>query len=182
MEFHVAEGFQFSYPRNEDELPVTGGREADMSSAIKIEGGLPLTGVLTATFTSAPSTPPPDVLRNSDVLSVHCSWYISGVLVPYIGGTWHLRVDFESVGGGDEFSSGVITVPLDGRSGPGTPYTKTIVIPAGLNFPASAIPKVKSGGESTTYLVVAQLTYRDMNGQPGPMAAKEDLGKVTFYL
>ena len=153
-----------------------------MSSAIKIEGGLPLTGQFTATFTSNPSTPPPDVLRNSDVLSIHCSWYIDGLLVPYIGGTWHLRVDFESVGGGDEFSSGIITVPLNGNSGNGTPYSRTIAIPAGLNFPGTTMPKVKSGGESTPYLVVAQLTYRDMLGRPGPMAAKEELGKVTFFL
>jgi hypothetical protein len=153
-----------------------------MSSAIKIEGGIPLTGLFTATFQGVPSTPPADVLRDSDVLSIECNWYVAGGLAPYIGGTWHLRVDFESVGGGAEFSSGVITVPLDGRSGPVTPYTKTIVVPAGPNFPASAIPKVTPGHESTTYLVMAELTYRDMTNQPGPMAAKEDLGKVTFFL
>lgn len=153
-----------------------------MSSAIKIEGGLPLTGALTATFTSVPSTPPPDVLRDNDVLNIDCSWYIDGALVPFIGGTWHVRVDFESLGGGDEFSSGIITVPLDGRHGSGDPYKRTIVVSPGPNFPGTTIPKVKSGGESTTYLVVAELTYRDMRNQPGPMAAKEDLGKVTFFL
>jgi len=72
-------------------------------------------------------------------------------------------------------------VSFNGSTGVGTPYTATIVIPMGPNFPNGA-PKVAPGHQATTYLVTVELTCKDMANGPGVMAAREDLGKVTFYL
>ncbi len=147
-----------------------------------IQPGGPASGSFTATIVPGPgpNVAPLDMLRDSDVLNIKCDWYITGPWASSLGGNWYLQADFESIGGGPEFSTTPITVPLNGSTGPGS-YTRTITIPAGALFPGGN-PKVPAGHRTGAYAVTVQLAYTDMAGSPGPMAASFDLGKVTFYL
>jgi len=64
-------------------------------------------------------------------------------------------------------------INLDGRTGPGTPYTTSIVVPAN---------SVNLGGSPQAVLdLTIALTYIDVANTPGPIAAFVDLDKVMVF-
>jgi hypothetical protein len=149
-----------------------------------INTGPPVTGEFTANLLDGSGVPPNDVIRVGDQFSLECSWYIDGGLASSIGGTWYVRAAFESVGPGPEFYSDEISVTLDGRTGPSGgsgPYTATLVFPPGQNFPGGAGPKVPTGTRFGTYEVAVILSYSDVAGNPGPIAASVNLERMTIF-
>lgn len=156
-----------------------GGKERKMPT-VDIDVGVPLTGTFTATVVDSSGVPPTDVIRTDDDFSITCTWYVEGGVASSLGGMWYVQAAFESIGPGEEFRSKEISVALDGRTGPVTPYTASILFPAGADFPNGA-PKVPAGQRNEPYQVTALLAYTDVAGNPGPMAAAVDLGEVTLY-
>jgi hypothetical protein len=122
---------------------------------------------------------PSDVVRVSDSFSIVCS-YLDGGPASSLGGTWSVQAAFESVGPGAEFRSLEITVPLDGRTGPASPYTANLAFPAGAVFP-SGDPKLPAGDRNATYEVAVLLSYSDVAGNPEPFTAGANLERLTIY-
>jgi hypothetical protein len=147
-----------------------------------IEIGSPITGEFTAAVNDLSGVAPSDVIRVGDGFQVDCSWFIQGGLASSLGGTWHVQLTFEALGPGAEFRTAEIAVPLDGRAGapPAPGYSASVVIPAGANFPTGQA-KVGAGERSTPYQVTALLSYTDLAGNPGPLAASVNLETVTIY-
>lgn len=145
-----------------------------------IEVGAPLTGEFTAELVDSSGVEPKDVIRRTDVFSIKCTWYIEGGLASSLGGTWYVQAAFDAIGPGAKFRSEEHSVPLDGKTGPDDRYEFSITVPAGENFP-NGIPKVEAGERSEPYQVTALLTYTDVLGKPGPMAASVNLEELTIY-
>jgi len=153
-------------------------------ASTNINTGPPITGEFTANLVDGAGVPPSDVIRTSDQFSLDCSWYIDGGLASSLGGQWYVRAAFESVGPGPEFFSDEVPVGLDGRTGPtGSPgpYTATLVFPAGQNFPSGAGQKIPTGARFGTYEVAVILSYTDVAGNPGPIAASVNLERLTIF-
>ena len=146
-----------------------------------INVGAPITGQFTATIVDVAGNPPTDVVRASDAFRIDCSWFITGGLASSIGGQWYVQIAFEALGGGAEFRSTEIAIPLDGRTGAGTPYTAQAVFPGGANFPGGGPVKVPAGDRNAVYEVAALLAHTDVAGNPGPMAASVNLERLTLY-
>ena len=72
------------------------------------------------------------------------------------------------------------TVPLDGRTGPASPYTANLAFPAGAVFP-SGDPKLPAGDRNATYEVAVLLSYSDVAGNPEPFTAGANLERLTIY-
>ena len=117
---------------------------------------------------------PTNVIRASDPFRVDCSWFLDGPLASSLGGKWRVELLGEGQGPAIEFElPAAALIALDGRTGPGTPYTTSIVIPANsVNLGASP--------QAVLDLTVA-LTYIDVANTPGPIAAFVDLDKVMVY-
>ena len=137
-------------------------------------GPLAVNGQLDAVVIDPVGNAPTNVIRNSDPFQVDCSWYLDGPLASSLGGKWRVELLGEGQGPAIEFELPAPSlIPLDGRTGPGTPYTTSIVIPAG---------SVSMGGSPQAVLdLTVALTYIDVAGTPGPIAAFVDLDKVMVF-
>ena len=142
------------------------------SSAIK--------GEFAARVVDYAGEPPSDVIRVSDPFRIKCRWHIQNGLASMLCGTWHVRAAFESVGPGPEFYSDEKTVVLDGRTGPGNPYTASLDFPAGPDFPGGVGPKVQPQGFGT-YEVAVILSCTNDNGDPVAIAASVNLERLTIF-
>ena len=156
-------------------------------TTVQITSGPPLTGQFEAVIVDVDKVPPPDVVRTDEPLQVDCKWYIEGGLASSIGGTWHLQVAFESIGPGPELRlpTTEMDIDLDGRVGSANPYVASVDIPAGDKFPGTSLEKVPATVPdrelSEPYEITALLTYTDVNGKAGPLAATADLHVLTYF-
>src|SRR3954453_8681399 len=126
-------------------------------TTVDINPGPIVSGKFTALVVDGSGIPPTDVIRVSDNFSIDCEWHIDGGLASSIGGIWYIQAAFESIGPGAEFRSNEISVSLDGRTGPSSPYTTKIAFPAGANFPNGGNPKVFPGDRNASYEVAVLL-------------------------
>jgi hypothetical protein len=151
-------------------------------ATVDINVGAPLAGQFTAVFVDVANNPPPDVIHAGDDFKIKCDWFLTGGLASSLGGTWHVQAAFESIGPGAEFVTADILVPLTGLAGapPAPGYTAEIDIPAGPNFP-SGDPKVPAGQRSGPYQVTVLLSYADVAGNPGPLAASVNMEDLTIF-
>jgi len=122
-----------------------------------------------------PGGPPQTIIRTDQSWHIHVSWTTTGSCTGMVGGQWHLHAVLESMGPGQEL---ILTDPAD-HFIPLTPgpspvnYSRTINIPAG---------RVNPGPTGTlVYKLVVTLTYVDLTGSPGPMAAYVELPMIQFY-
>ena len=117
----------------------------------------------------------PNIVRSTESLRIDAHWYIDGTLASLIRGDWFVEAQFQSSDDvvGEFRMPAPAPVPLDGRTGPNSPYTTSISLPAGsFNL---------NGRNSQVYDVTVTLNYHDPNGAPGPMAAFVALDKLQVY-
>jgi hypothetical protein len=137
-----------------------------------IDTGPPVTGQFEAVVLDS-GAQPTNVIRASQQWQIDCRWFIQGGFASSLGGRWEVSAAFEALGPGPEFVQQLPAIPLDGRTGPGSPYLATI------NFPPGSINL--AGLQKVAFKVVALLNYDDVAGNPGPMAAAVDLDVIHIY-
>jgi len=137
-------------------------------------GPLAVTGQLDAVVVDPVGNAPTNVVRRSDPFRVDCRWFLDGPLASSLGGKWRVELLAEGQGPAIEVEvPAPALIPLDGRTGPGTPYTTSILVPAN---------SVNLGGSPQAVLdLTIALTYIDVANTPGPIAAFVDLDKVMVF-
>jgi hypothetical protein len=137
-------------------------------------GPLAVNGQFEAIVVDPVGDAPTNVIRRSDPFRVDCRWFIDGPLASSLGGQWHLELIVEGQGTALELEvPAPLNIPLDGRTGPGTPYTTS------FNIPANSV-NLLGRPQAVLDLTVA-LTYLDVANTPGPIAAFVDLDKVMVF-
>lgn len=126
----------------------------------------------------------PDVDPNT-VLEIDREWYlrphwwVDGTAAYYLGGTWHLEVNVESMGPGVEKTLATIDIPTTAL-GPGPithrlEYKPVIRIPSRHEDPLHSIP------QDGAYKLVVVLTYTTPFNQHGRIAGFTDGPMLQFY-
>jgi hypothetical protein len=137
-------------------------------------GPLAVNGELQAIVVDPVGDAPTNVIRRSDPFEVRCRWFVDGPLAPALGGQWRVELLGEGQGPAIEIEvPAPALIALDGRTGPGSPYTTT------FNIPANSV-NLLGRPQAVLDLTVA-LTYIDVAGNPGPIAAFVDLDKVMVF-
>jgi hypothetical protein len=137
-------------------------------------GPLAVNGQLEAIVVDPVGDAPTNVIRRSDPFRVDCRWFLDGPLAPTLGGQWRVELLGEGQGPAIEIEvPAPALIALDGRTGPGTPYTTS------FNIPANSV-NLLGRPQAVLDLTVA-LTYIDVAGNPGPLAAFVDLDKVMVF-
>jgi hypothetical protein len=137
-------------------------------------GPLAVNGQLEAIVVDPVGDAPTNVIRRSDPFRVDCRWFLDGPLASSLGGQWRVELIGEGQGPAIEFEvPAPALIPLDGRTGPGSPYTTS------FNIAANSVNLLGSP-QAVLDLTVA-LTYIDVANTPGPIAAFVDLDKVMVY-
>lgn len=137
-------------------------------------GPLAVNGELEAIVVDPVGDAPTNVIRRSDPFEVRCRWFVDGPLAPALGGQWRVELLGEGQGPAIEIEvPAPALIALDGRTGPGSPYTTT------FNIPANSV-NLLGRPQAVLDLTVA-LTYIDVAGNPGPIAAFVDLDKVMVF-
>jgi hypothetical protein len=137
-------------------------------------GPLAVNGELEAIVVDPVGDAPTNVIRRSDPFEVRCRWFVDGPLAPALGGQWRVELLGEGQGPAIEIEvPAPALIALDGRTGPGSPYTTT------FNIPANSV-NLLGRPQAVLDLTVA-LTYIDVAGNPGPIAAFVDLDTVMVF-
>jgi hypothetical protein len=137
-------------------------------------GPLAVNGELEAIVVDPVGDAPTNVIRRSDPFEVRCRWFVDGPLAPALGGQWRVELLGEGQGPAIEIEvPAPALIVLDGRTGPGSPYTTT------FNIPANSV-NLLGRPQAVLDLTVA-LTYIDVAANPGPIAAFVDLDKVMVF-
>ena len=137
-------------------------------------GPLAVNGELQAIVVDPVGDAPTNVIRRSDPFEVRCRWFVDGPLAPALGGQWRVELLGEGQGPAIEIEvPAPALIALDGRTGPGSPYTTT------FNIPANSV-NLLGRPQAVLDLTVA-LTYIDVAANPGPIAAFVDLDKVMVF-
>jgi hypothetical protein len=137
-------------------------------------GPLQVNGQLQAVVADPAGDAPTNVIRRSNPFEVRCEWFVDGPLAPALGGRWRVELLGDGQGPAIEFElPAPALITLDGRTGPGNPYTTV------FNIPANSVNLLGSP-QAVVDLTVA-LTYVDVANQPGPIAAFVDLDKVMVF-
>ena len=116
-----------------------------------------------------PGGAPPDILKVDQAWAVDIKWEVTGSLVPLVGGTWHLRLNIDQLGGPGDFPfppANSIDVPVTPANGS---YRQAVNVPANT---------LAAGPGGNTYQVLASLTYTTPAGTPGPIAGYVNCGMV----
>ncbi len=127
-----------------------------------------------------PSGTPTNVIPRELAWSVRARWNLKGALAPILTGDWHLTVALESMGGGPEGTSSIVTrdYQADGTL-VGTFPNQEMRFDATVSFPAGVPPIAPL--ETRAYRATALLVFRYDSGAPGPFAAVYDLGVIQFF-
>lgn len=108
---------------------------------------------------------PSSVLDAGTPFTIDATWQVSPLAALLLGGQWEIAAYVESVGAGPERQIGPTSVvPLDGRT---TPYTTTIIVPAG-ELPDNPAPPA-----SGVYKLVTVLTHRNFGSVSDVSAVEE---------
>jgi hypothetical protein len=136
-------------------------------------GPLAVNGQLEAIVVDPVGDAPTNVIRRSDPFRVDCRWFVDGPLAPALGGNWRVELLAEGQGPAIEIEVPAPSlIPLDGRTGPPGYATS-------FNIPANSV-NLLGRPQAVLDLTVA-LTYIDVAGNPGPIAAFVDLDKVMVF-
>ena len=130
-----------------------------------------LTGSLDAELYEEGGACPTTIIDFDQNWGVNIKWELNGSLTPFVCGTWHLSLFFESIGSGPEFDLCCDhTIPLD-PCGDGK-YAYDFKVKKGT---------VKKEHCGRPYKLVVALTYKTKCGKPGPMAGFIELPMIQFY-
>lgn len=134
-----------------------------------------LVGNISATVHEHGGVAPTTVIRTDTDWAVNIEWELLGLNWQMIGGTWHVHVNLESMGPGPELSLFDAVNPaacndslpsVDGR------YFCHFDVPAGV---------ATADHQGTPYKLVVTITYFNLLGNPGPMAAYFEGPILQFY-
>ena len=134
-----------------------------------------LVGNITASVHEHGGVAPTTIIRTDTSWAVNINWSLLGTNWQMIGGTWHVHVNLESMGPGPELSlvdfadPACMNAPLPSVDGQ---YFCHFDVPAGVATAAH---------QGTAYKLVVLLTYRNLLGQPGPIAAYYEGPILQFY-
>jgi hypothetical protein len=115
---------------------------------------------------------PTTIIRTSQAWQIQADWEAVGVAVAFYGAV-NFTVDayLESIGPGAEVRLG----PVAGAIVPGTVnYNAVIPVVAGN-------PPIPAGQDSATFKLTTTITFRDLAGNPVPMAAFVEGPILQFY-
>jgi hypothetical protein len=102
------------------------------------------------------STPTTNIVYSEETYYVKLDWKLEGLLAHHFCGVWQVKVDLESIGTADEYTSELYKIDMDPCQKEG--YSHTFEITPDTVHPAE-------GG--TVYLVAVTLSSLDPCGQPG---------------
>lgn len=130
-------------------------------------GPLTLCGDIDPICIVDPTCPPSNIIPSCTDFSVVVKFDITGTVVPLMAGNFKVTVGFESIGPGNEASYSVSVPVTSGPYNAGPPPHRDYAV----NVP---IPNSNKTLDVGTYLVIAYVTYTDVNGNPGPIAGMSD--------
>lgn len=135
------------------------------------------TGTIRAHVHAIDGVEPKTIIEADKPARVHVLWSLDGPGTPFVAGTWCVSVFFESMGPAQE-----MRIPAEpGLQIPMTPTYGPNHYEAWVNLPADTI-KVTSEEGTLPYKMVVTVTYRALNGQPGPMAGFVESPVLQFYV
>jgi hypothetical protein len=102
------------------------------------------------------TTPTTNIVYSEETYYVKLDWKLEGMLARHFCGVWQVKIDLESIGTADEYSSELYKIDMDPCQKDG--YSHTFKINPDTVNPAE-------GG--TVYLVAVTLSSLDPCGQPG---------------
>lgn len=102
------------------------------------------------------TTPTTNIVYSEETYYVKVDWRLEGQLAHHFCGVWQVKIDLESIGTADEYSSKLYKIDMDPCKKEG--YSQTFEITSNTLHPAE-------GG--TVYLVAVTLSSLDPCGQPG---------------
>lgn len=112
--------------------------------------------------------PASTIISMQDTWNLLVRWQVHGLLVPSIGGTWHVRAYLESIGPGPEALIAKLDLPMTGQ----TDYSHTFHIsPIDPAYPKQEGP----------YQLVVVITSSNLLGQPAPFAGYEEAGIIQLF-
>lgn len=117
---------------------------------------------------------PETIIRTNQSWAVNVSWTTTGLATPMIDGTWHLHLYLESMGPGPDLN---LIDPPD-HVVPLAPGLSPVNYSVRIDVPAFTVAAPLAG---VLYKLVVTLTYFDITGAPGPMAAFEEGPILQFY-
>ena len=100
--------------------------------------------------------PAPSVVSASETYYVKVEWEFTGHLKRHFCGKWRVKIDLESIGDADDYTSECIEIPMDPCKD--EPYSKTFTLTSGILNPHDC---------GTVYLVAVTLSSLDPCGDPG---------------
>lgn len=122
------------------------------------ESAAGVTGNVSLTVLDPSGIAPTTIIQTDHAWQVRVNWFINGVVAPFIGGKWKVRVFAESMGNGAEKQIGD-TMEVDLNSTPPLPtprnYTTT------LNIPRFADDAVK-GLDKGLYRLTTAVLYENL--------------------
>ncbi|MFN0120165.1 MAG: hypothetical protein ACKV2V_06655 [Blastocatellia bacterium] len=108
---------------------------------------------------STPST----VIKAGTAFHFHVSWTIGGSAVPFLGGQWKVKVNYESLGTGPEGGSLQSVVPVVGGQTAYNTITPNLSLPEG------------------TYKLITVITFENPAGTPRELAGFSEGPIIQVY-
>lgn len=102
------------------------------------------------------TVPAPSVVSASETYYVKIEWSLTGHLARHFCGKWLVKIDLESVGTADEYTSECVEIEMDPCQD--VPYSHIFALTSGTLNPHEC---------GTVYLVAATLSSLDPCGDPG---------------
>jgi hypothetical protein len=121
---------------------------------------------------------PNRIIKAGSPWSVHIKWEMKGTNWQMVAGKWHVHLNLESMGPGNDYSLVDFADPdcqNQALPSPTGEYTCHFDVPGNL-FDDAAVPH-----QGLVMKLVVLLTYVDPLGGRGPVAAFHDTGMVLIY-
>ena len=120
--------------------------------------------------------PASNIVYTGETYYVKVDWWFEGNLAftRHFCGSWRVKIDLESIGKADEYTSDVVQIDMDpcNMGTQNNPYTHTFALEPG---------NVNPHPDGTVYLVAVTLATRDVCDEPGHIWAYGTGPSVMFY-
>lgn len=146
-----------------------------MANAFETQSPLTLNGTIQPSLIQDPDINPTTILKSTDPFKILVNWNVNGNALTVMGGNFNINAFFENLGvdaggGPQDAQFGPVVVNVTSGVGPGNNKNYQ----AQINVPAGAL---KAGA----YDMVCLLTYTNLFGLPGNIAAYTDEIVVQIY-
>jgi hypothetical protein len=125
-----------------------------------------LDGMIEAEVFEEDPPQPTNIIKTDKGWYVQVDWTLEGEEVPCWAGMWNLQAHLETMGPGTDISHPA--PPKQIALNQGTTYSEQV------RFPPDTVP-------AGAYKLVVTLTYDDIQGEPGPLAAYVEGPMLQFY-